>query len=108
MRTGLKASFPQSAVLRKTGELFTLRHSLNVSTYVTETPDVYWERPGSEALFNQLKTLLSIPSRARILNSKLDMCCELTEILSAHLNARHSSRLEWMIIILILVEVVLF
>lgn len=33
------------------------------------------------------------------------MCCELTEILSNHLQFRHASRLEWMIILLILVEV---
>nr|VZI48029.1 unnamed protein product [Spirometra erinaceieuropaei] len=106
MKTGLGTFFPQSAVFRKTGELFTLRHLLNVSTNITETPDFYWDRPEVEKLFQQLKSALSIQSRTKILNTKLDTCCELAEILTNHLQARHSSRLEWMIIALILVEVI--
>ncbi len=45
------------------------------------------------------------PFLSQILNSKLNTCCELTEILTNHLEARHSSRLEWMIIVLIMIEV---
>uniref|UniRef100_A0A5K3FBY4 DUF155 domain-containing protein n=1 Tax=Mesocestoides corti TaxID=53468 RepID=A0A5K3FBY4_MESCO len=106
MQTGLGVFFPVSAVFRKTGELFTLRHLLNISTTISETPDFYWDRPEVEKLFQNLKSALSVQSRTNILNSKLNTCCELTEILTNHLEARHSSRLEWMIIVLILVEVI--
>uniref|UniRef100_A0A5K3FDE3 DUF155 domain-containing protein n=1 Tax=Mesocestoides corti TaxID=53468 RepID=A0A5K3FDE3_MESCO len=132
MQTGLGVFFPVSAVFRKTGELFTLRHLLNISTTISETPDFYWDRPEVEKLFQNLKSALSVQSRTnvssstktkkqpdnrhgsnvsntlllQILNSKLNTCCELTEILTNHLEARHSSRLEWMIIVLILVEVI--
>nr|CDS33654.1 calcineurin phosphoesterase [Hymenolepis microstoma] len=106
MQIGLGVFFPMSAVFRKTGELFTLRHLLNISTTISETPDFYWDRPDVEKLFQNLKTALSVQSRTNILNSKLNTCCELTEILTNHLEARHSSRLEWMIILLILIEVI--
>ncbi|KAL5109875.1 Serine/threonine-protein phosphatase CPPED1 [Taenia crassiceps] len=106
MQTGLGLFFPMSSVIRKTGELFTLRHLLNISTTISETPDFYWDRSEVEKLFQSLKNALSVRSRTRILNSKLDTCCELTEILTNHLQARHSSRLEWMIIVLILIEVI--
>uniref|UniRef100_A0A915EVC7 Calcineurin-like phosphoesterase domain-containing protein n=1 Tax=Echinococcus canadensis TaxID=519352 RepID=A0A915EVC7_9CEST len=106
MQTGLGMFFPMSSVIRKTGELFTLRHLLNVSTTISETPDFYWDRSDVEKLFQNLKSALSVRSRTRILNSKLDTCCELAEILTNHLQARHSSRLEWMIIVLILIEVI--
>ncbi|KAM7538352.1 hypothetical protein Aperf_G00000059803 [Anoplocephala perfoliata] len=106
MQTGLGMFFPMSAVFRKTGELFTLRHLLNISTAISETPDFYWDRPEIEKLFQNLKNALSVQSRTNILNSKLNTCCELTEILTNHLEARHSSRLEWMIILLILIEVI--
>ncbi|KAF6768265.1 hypothetical protein AHF37_07566, partial [Paragonimus kellicotti] len=134
MKTGLGINFSQSSVLKKTGELFTLRHLLNISTSMIDTPDFYWDRPEVEALYSQLRSALSVclleldsvnrtytldsstPSsfslsfitvalHTQVLNSKLNMCCELTEILSNHLQSRHSSRLEWMIIALILVEV---
>nr|CAH8847101.1 unnamed protein product [Trichobilharzia regenti] len=106
MKTGHGAGFCQSAVLRKTGELYTIKHLLNVSTNLIETPDFYWERPEVEKLFEKLKSVLTISSRIRVLNSRLDMCNELTSLVTNHLRSIHSTRLEWMIIILILVEVV--
>ena len=39
------------------------------------------------------------------MNEKLTYCCELTDLLSSHLNDKHHTKLEWMIIILITVEV---
>ncbi|CAH8529172.1 unnamed protein product [Heterobilharzia americana] len=106
MKTGRGARFRRSAVLKKTGELYTIKHLLNVSTNLIETPDFYWERPEVEKLFEKLKSVLNISSRIRVLNSRLDMCNELTLLLADHLRSIHSIRLEWMIIILILVEVV--
>ncbi|VDQ04032.1 unnamed protein product [Trichobilharzia regenti] len=79
---------------------------MNVSTNLIETPDFYWERPEVEKLFEKLKSVLTISSRIRVLNSRLDMCNELTSLVTNHLRSIHSTRLEWMIIILILVEVV--
>ncbi|CAH8553371.1 unnamed protein product [Schistosoma rodhaini] len=106
MKTGRGARFRQSAVLRKTGELYTIKHLLNVSTSLIETPDFYWERPDVEKLFEKLKYVLSVSSRIKVLNSRLDMCNELTSILTNHLCSVHSVRLEWMVIILIFVEVI--
>lgn len=40
------------------------------------------------------------------MNEKLNHCFELIELLSSHLSDKHHTRLEWMIIILIMVEVV--
>lgn len=39
------------------------------------------------------------------MNEKLNHCVELVELLSSHLSDRHHVRLEWMIIVLIMVEV---
>ncbi|CAH8477271.1 unnamed protein product [Dicrocoelium dendriticum] len=70
-----------------------------------DTPDLYWERPEAEVLYTQLRSALNVNPRIRILNSRLNMCCELTEILSSLLQSRHGARLEWMIILLICVEI---
>ncbi|GFR73757.1 required for meiotic nuclear division protein 1-like protein [Elysia marginata] len=40
------------------------------------------------------------------MNEKLSHCCELTELLSSQLSDAHHTRLEVMIIVLIMVEVV--
>jgi len=39
------------------------------------------------------------------MNNKLSHCMDLVDLLRDHLNTKHEVRLEWMIIILILVEV---
>lgn len=39
------------------------------------------------------------------MNEKLNHCIELIELLSTHLSDKHHIRLEWMIIVLIMVEV---
>ena len=40
------------------------------------------------------------------MNEKINHCVELVELLSSHLSDKHHVRLEWMIIVLIMVEVV--
>ncbi len=40
------------------------------------------------------------------MNEKLIHCCELMDLITNHLNDEHHVRLEWFIIILILIEVV--
>lgn len=39
------------------------------------------------------------------MNEKINHCIELVELLSTHLSDSHHVRLEWMIIVLIMVEV---
>ena len=41
----------------------------------------------------------------QVMNEKLTHCCELAELVREHLNDKHHTRLEWMIIILIMIEV---
>lgn len=39
------------------------------------------------------------------MNEKLQHCMELTDLMRNHLNEKHALRLEWMIVILITIEV---
>ncbi|XP_076452697.1 uncharacterized protein LOC143288232 [Babylonia areolata] len=106
LRDGRKIGMSRREVLRKTGELFTLRHLINLSSDLLDTPDFYWDRAGLEPLYMALCNHLDMARRTRVMNEKLSHCCELTELLSSHLNDAHHTRLEVMIIVLILVEVV--
>lgn len=40
------------------------------------------------------------------MNEKLTHCCELADLINSHLTDEHHTRLEWMIILLIMVEVI--
>ncbi|ODN04073.1 Required for meiotic nuclear division protein 1 [Orchesella cincta] len=95
----------RAEVLQKTGELFALRHQLNLHSDLLDTPDFYWERERLETLYQKTCDYLSINRRTKVMNEKLTQCCELLELVSSHLTDHHHTRLEWMIIVLIMIEV---
>ena len=105
MKEGKKIKLTRDQVFIKTGELFALKHHINLSSDLLDTPDFYWDRQELEKLFNDTYYHLNINKRTRVMNEKLSHCVELMELLSSHLNDIHHVRLEWMIIILIMVEV---
>ncbi|XP_037955015.1 required for meiotic nuclear division protein 1 homolog, partial [Teleopsis dalmanni] len=105
LKKGRRIRISRDAVLRKTGELFALRHFINLSSDLLDTPDFYWDREELENLYLQVCSYFSISRRTKVMNEKLNHCVELAELISHNLNDAHHIRLEWMIIILIMVEV---
>ncbi|KAK0047698.1 required for meiotic nuclear division protein 1 [Biomphalaria pfeifferi] len=105
LRKGHKIGISRRQILMKIGELFSLRHLINLSSDLLDTPDFYWDRQSLEPLYRSLYFYLNIAKRTRVINEKINHCCELTDLVNSHLNDAHHTRLELMIIILILVEV---
>ncbi|KAK7070627.1 Required for meiotic nuclear division protein 1, partial [Halocaridina rubra] len=95
----------QDHVLQCMGQLFALRHLLNLSSDLLDTPDFYWEHEDLEQLYQKTSNYLNVSKRTSVMNVKLSHCVELMELLKSHLNEQHSARLEWIIIILIMIEV---
>ncbi|XP_022239448.1 required for meiotic nuclear division protein 1 homolog isoform X2 [Limulus polyphemus] len=105
MKIGKKISITRDQVFQKSGEIFALRHLINLCSDLLDTPDFYWDKQNLEALYHKTCNHLSVTKRTKVLNEKINHCCELMELLSGHLNDRHHVRLELMIIALIMVEV---
>lgn len=105
MKKGRRIRISREEVLRKTGELLALRHVINLSSDLLDTPDFYWDREDLEALYLQVCNYFSISRRTKVMNEKINHCVELAELISHNLNEAHNTRLEWMIIILIMIEV---
>ncbi len=53
-------------LLKKTGELFALRHSINLSSNLLGIPDFYWEREELEKLFLKTCNYFDIPKRTKV------------------------------------------
>lgn len=94
-------------IRRKTGQLFIERSSINLHLDVLDTPEIFWEFPELEPLYKMAAIYLDINTRVEILNHRLNVLHELLEMLGNELNHQHSSRLEWTIILLIVIEVAL-
>ncbi|XP_050667348.1 required for meiotic nuclear division protein 1 homolog isoform X2 [Leptidea sinapis] len=99
------AKVDKKEIVRKLGELFSLRHRINVDSDLLDTPDFYWEEENLERLYSNTVAYFTIPRRTRVLNERLSHCVELLELLSSWAADRHHVRLEWMVIALIMAEV---
>lgn len=102
-----RVSLSRKAIARKIGMLFNERYSVNLHSDILDTPEFLWRQPNFEPLYLRVAAFQDIQTRQAILNRRLDMIHELYSLLSNELEVRHSSRLEWIIIGLITIEVVL-
>ena len=72
-------------MLQKTGEILELRHLLNLSSDLLDTPDFYWDREDLEHLFGVTCSHLAVSKRTRVVNEKLGHCLEIIEMINNHL-----------------------
>lgn len=102
-----KIRLSRGQIRRTMGELFLERSSINLHVDVLDTPEFFWEHPDLQTLYTYIANELEIGTRGQILNHRLDVMKELFEMLGNEVNHQHSSRLEWTIIWLILIEVMI-
>lgn len=95
----------EKQVLKLIGKILLLRGKLNLYSELIEIPDLYWEEPSLEKIYYSISKVLDINSRISILNRKLDYSYDEQHAFLSVLNEKKSTRLEWIIIILIMVEV---
>jgi uncharacterized Rmd1/YagE family protein len=74
---------------------------------VTEKPDVLWDRPDLERLFALLVDEYELKERALALERKLTLLSRTAEVFLNLLYDRRTLRVEWYIVILILVEILI-
>lgn len=102
-----KISLSKNVIRKKMGELFLARNSINLHADVLDVPEFFWEYPELEPMYMMVANYLDLETRVDVLNHRLDVVHELFQMLGSELNHQHSSRLEWTIIWLIIIEVVL-
>ncbi|KAL7951477.1 hypothetical protein V8C42DRAFT_304200 [Trichoderma barbatum] len=97
-------------ILQKTGELLSLRAKLNHYSELTDNlPDIFWDSKselGLEGYYDQVGRALDVNVRIRALNQKMDYAQEIATVLREMSSEQHGTRLEWIIIVLIFVEVI--
>ena len=102
-----RISLSRKDISRKIGELFVERNFINLQADILDIPEFFWDHPELEPFYRRTAHYLDITKRAENLNKRLGVIHDLFEMLSNELNHQHSSRLEWTIIILIVIEVII-
>ncbi|XP_037550767.1 required for meiotic nuclear division protein 1 homolog, partial [Nematolebias whitei] len=63
LKSGKRVKLSSAEVMQKIGELFTLRHCINLRSDLLLTPDFYWDRENLEKLYDKTCQFLSINRR---------------------------------------------
>ncbi|HKH81421.1 MAG TPA: RMD1 family protein [Methylovirgula sp.] len=105
-RTG-RAPWNRRKMLRLIGQALLAQHRISGRVAVEEKPDVLWDHPNLERLYARLEDEYELRERARALTQKLGVIVETGQTLTDILDVDRSTRLEAMIVILILAEILI-
>ena len=106
---GSRFTLSRRFILQKTGELLNLRAQLNHYNELTDSlPDIFWDSKSElrlETYYDRVGKALDVGVRIKTLNEKMNYAQEVVNVLRETSSEKHSTRLEWIIIVLIAVEV---
>lgn len=102
-----RISMTRRQISKQIGSLFLDRSSVNIHSDILDTPVFFWDHPEYEELYFMTIKDQDLHARTAVLNTRLDIIRDLFEVLNDQINLRHSVFLEWIIIVLISMEVTL-
>jgi required for meiotic nuclear division protein 1 len=88
------------------GRTFLLRNKIAENIYVFDSPPETWENESLNKIDVDLKRTFDLQVRVRVIHEGLNIIRDNLELFRSLLQYRNSTILEWVIIILILVEVI--
>jgi len=88
------------------GRTLNLKNRIAANLYIFDSPDETWEDESLNTLDIELKKTFDLQARFRTIQEGLGIVKENLELFKDLLQYRNSTSLEWIIIILILVEVI--
>lgn len=98
---------PARQLLGHIGDVLLTQHRMVGRVEVTEKPDLLWDRPELDRLYRRLQKEYELPERHRALTHKLELISQTATTALGLLEARRSLRVEWYIVVLIVIEIVL-
>jgi uncharacterized Rmd1/YagE family protein len=88
------------------GRVLNVKNKISDNLYIFDSPEVTWEDEALNKLDQDLKLTFDLKDRYRSIHDLIEIIKDNLELFKDITYHRESSRLEWIIIILILVEVV--
>lgn len=105
LATAGRVALGSRELTRMMGEFFVLRSEVNLETDILDTPEIFWDYEDCEQLYLNWRSYLDVDSRVSILNQRFEVVQDLFDVLEGELSARQGVWLEWVIILIIAVDV---
>jgi len=94
-------------LIRHIGDNLVIQAKMVGRAGIMEKPELLWEHPELERLYHRLEDEYELSERNLALERKLDLLSRTAETLLGLLNTKRSLRVEWYIVILIVLEILL-
>lgn len=87
------------------GRTLNIKNRISENLYIFDSPDSTWENEQLNQLNQDLKQTFDLKDRYRLIHDRIEIIKENLELFKDIMDHKESSRLEWIIIILIVIEV---
>lgn len=101
-----KLNISGNKLKRFIGKVLNIKNKISENLYIFDSPDITWEDEQLNKLNIELKKTFDLKDRYHLIHDRIEIIKENLELFKDIMDHRESSRLEWIIIILILVEVI--
>lgn len=102
-----RLSISKTNLLKYIGKVLNVKNSIVDNLYILDDPNLVWDNEELNLLNRHLKANFDINTRFKDLDYRLQIVEDNLTLFTDVLNVRESARLEWIIIILIVIEIVI-
>lgn len=103
-----KLELPDRDMARLASSILSFKFTSIAHIMVLDKPDITWDNPEADRLYTTMAGLFELNQRYLEIKHKSETLLDMTDVFSSLSNARRSARLEWIIIILIAIEILLY
>ncbi|MCL5130118.1 RMD1 family protein [Algibacter sp. L4_22] len=88
------------------GKILNIKNKISENLYIFDSPESTWENEQLNKLNQDLKRTFDLQDRYRLIHDRIEIIKDNLELFKDIMDHKESSRLEWIIIILIVIEVI--
>ncbi|SEA36146.1 RMD1 family protein [Bizionia paragorgiae] len=88
------------------GKTLNIKNKISENLYIFDSPDITWDNEDLNKLNQGLKQVFDLKDRYRLIYDRIEIIKENLELFKDIMDHKESSRLEWIIIILVVIEVI--
>ena len=103
-----KLELPDRDMARLASSILSFKFTSIAHIMVLDKPEITWENPEADRLYTTMAGLFELSQRYLEIKHKSETLLDMTDVFTGLSHARRSARLEWIIIILIAIEIVIY
>lgn len=103
-----KLELPDRDMARLASSILSFKFTSIAHIMVLDKPDITWDNAETDQLYTTMARMFELSQRYLEIKHKSETLLDMTDVFTSLSHARRAARLEWIIIILIAIEIVIY